>query len=349
MPFTSWSACDTDDLLRLTEELSIVGPCALYSDTGIDKIGVGNGFAPFSDGMHVLYPAAPPLSPSTMTAIDSGVAAFDLLTAFNAFPGTSFALQRPHFEPAQPVDHRLSPPSTPTHDAVPSTSSSHPYSLLEFIHAAQLYLVSSSICDLVTAALLPHDLNRTINPTINHANGWAGHNYAISSTAAMPEIQQPQPLSPPTTSTAPLTSHPIFVGATSTLFRNTQATMTADEPAAFHDDFDGAGPWNHAEPSVILTTERPRNFQCDFCDKTFFRKQDMQRHRATTHRMPGDLKFACGGCGKRFARRDACQRHVRRGLEEGKCPGAMMPDKLKKGTKPKGVSTEEGTGIQKKV
>ena len=70
---------------------------------------------------------------------------------------------------------------------------------------------------------------------------------------------------------------------------------------AHNEDFENEGP--------------VRRHQCEFCEKTFFRKESVRRHIREAHE--GKVKkeegviYECGQCDKKYERRDVLRRHVR--------------------------------------
>ncbi|KAI9356192.1 hypothetical protein DFJ73DRAFT_235070 [Zopfochytrium polystomum] len=77
-----------------------------------------------------------------------------------------------------------------------------------------------------------------------------------------------------------------------------------------------------ASPSGVGAS-RPRPHRCTHCTKTFLRKQDVIRHRAT--HLPRDLRpFHCPntGCDRRYGRIDAVLRHARLFCTSRKLSGA---------------------------
>ncbi|KAJ3158589.1 hypothetical protein HK101_001283 [Irineochytrium annulatum] len=82
----------------------------------------------------------------------------------------------------------------------------------------------------------------------------------------------------------------------------------------------------------------PRKFPCEFCDLSFRRRQDLERHELCLHKRGKiadvELPYVCG-CGQRFARRDACSRHVRKGEREHGS-ACKMPSAMKRGPRMSG-------------
>ncbi|KAJ3412635.1 hypothetical protein HDV05_000446 [Chytridiales sp. JEL 0842] len=65
------------------------------------------------------------------------------------------------------------------------------------------------------------------------------------------------------------------------------------------------------QPSTITTGERARTHVCPSCPLSFFRSQDLQRHKST-HLHPSERAYLCSrGCGRRFGRLDAAARHAK--------------------------------------
>jgi len=51
-------------------------------------------------------------------------------------------------------------------------------------------------------------------------------------------------------------------------------------------------------------------FECEECEGTFTRKEDLTRHKVAVHANQDEEKCECKDCREQFSRRDALKRHI---------------------------------------